>query len=121
MPAFPRSFLSPLNMLFLIALAVLLTGCGSARRGEPLVGPLPLASEEAKHGQTLFMKNCHQCHPGGEAGLGPALNNKPLPRFMIRYQVRHGLGAMPAFSEQQIDDHELDHLLVYLKELREQG
>lgn len=117
MSAFPR----PSNMLLLIALAVLVTGCGSARRGEPLVGPLPLASEEAKQGQNVFMRNCHQCHPGGEAGLGPALNNKPLPRFMMRYQVRHGLGAMPAFSEQQIDDDELDHLLVYLKKLREHG
>lgn len=114
MPAFPR----PSNMLVLIGLAVLVTGCGSARRGEPLAGPLPLTSAEAKQGQIVFMKDCHQCHPGGEAGLGPALNNKPLPGFMIRYQVRHGLGAMPTFSEQQIDDQELDHLLVYLKELR---
>ncbi|MDC4226474.1 MAG: cytochrome c [Candidatus Manganitrophus sp.] len=57
--------------------------------------------------------------PEGEAGLGPALNNKPLPGWMIRFQVRHGLGAMPAFSEKEISDRELDDLVIaYLKAFR---
>ena len=75
--------------------AVLLMGCGSSRRGEPFVGPLALESRDIQRGQTSFMKHCHQCHPGGEAGLGPALTNKPLPMFLVRAQVRYGLGAMP--------------------------
>ncbi|WDT80226.1 MAG: cytochrome c [Candidatus Manganitrophus sp.] len=61
--------------------------------------PFTASSSTVTRGETIFMHACNQCHPKGEAGLGPALNNKPLPAFMIRFQVRHGLGAMPAFSK----------------------
>jgi len=67
------------------------------------------------------MKHCNQCHPGGEGGVGPALNNKPLPGFLIKFQVRRGMGAMPAFSSQVISDAQLDSLASYLKELRQHG
>jgi mono/diheme cytochrome c family protein len=67
------------------------------------------------------MANCHQCHPGGEAGLGPAINDKPLPGFLIRLQVRNGLGAMPAFSAQEISPDDLDDLIAHLKALRQHG
>lgn len=102
-------------------LLLLVMGCGSARRGEPIVGPLPLVSSQVRAGQVLFMKHCQQCHPGGEAGLGPALTNKPLPAFLVRMQVRQGFGAMPAFSEQEISAEQLDDLLGYLKELKSGG
>jgi mono/diheme cytochrome c family protein len=64
------------------------------------------------------MRDCHQCHPGGEAGVGPALNNKPLPAFAIRWQVRRGFGAMPAFPKEKLSDSELDVLIDYIKILR---
>ena len=96
---------------------LLMPGC-SARRGEPIVGPLPLSEPGITRGQQVFMRECHQCHPGGEAGLGPALNNKPLPGFLIRFQVRNGLGAMPGFSQKEISSTELDDLIDYLKALR---
>lgn len=112
-----------LSVVFIpvVVLAWLATGCSSPRRGEPLAGPMGISVLEIKKGQKIFMKNCQQCHPGGEAGLGPALNNKPLPAFLMRAQVRHGFGAMPAFSEQEISEEELTHLLAYLKELKEHG
>lgn len=100
-----------------ISSLLLLLGCGSARRGEPLVGPTTL-SEEARLGRVVFSVHCDQCHPGGETGLGPALNNKPLPGFMIKMQVRHGLGAMPSFSNIHIPDRDLDNLITYVKALR---
>jgi mono/diheme cytochrome c family protein len=56
--------------------------------------------------------------PAGEAGLGPAINNKPLPGFLIRFQVRRGIGAMPAFSPDEISPQELENLVLFLKELR---
>lgn len=102
----------------LMMFVLLLTACGSARRGEPIVGPLPVVSAEIREGHILYMKHCQQCHPGGEAGLGPALTDKPLPAFLMRIQVRHGFGAMPAFSEDEISPTELEDLLGYLKELR---
>jgi len=95
-------------------------GC-SARRSEPLVGPLIVSSPEIGEGRKVFMTHCHQCHPGGEAGLGPAINNKPLPAFAIRTQIRQGFGAMPAFYPDEISDVELDALIAYLKALRRHG
>lgn len=100
--------------------ALIVTGCASSRRGEPLAGPLTL-DDQQRRGQKVFMKQCSQCHPGGEAGLGPALNNKPLPEFLIKLQVRHGFGAMPAFSEERVPDSELADVIAYLKALRRHG
>jgi mono/diheme cytochrome c family protein len=99
----------------------LIPGCSSARRGEPVTGPLALAGSNVAQGQKVFMRNCYQCHPGGEAGLGPALNNKPLPGFLIKFQVRNGFGAMPGFSKDEIPPGELDDLIAYLKALRQHG
>lgn len=105
-----------------LAAALLMpVGCGSARRGEPLAGPLRPDSAKVAAGQKVFMRHCHQCHPGGEAGLGPSLNEKPLPGFLMKLQVRKGLGAMPSFSEEHINDEELDALIAYLKALRHHG
>jgi mono/diheme cytochrome c family protein len=105
----------------LLCLLLLQAGCGTARRGEPLAGPLNVSSEEIVLGQKVFMRHCHQCHPGGEAGLGPALNNKPAPGFLMKIQVRKGLGAMPGFSSAHISKEELDALVRYLKTLRRHG
>lgn len=107
-----------MRWLALVGLAVLLTACGTARRGIPVAGPMEIPSEQVAVGERVFMKNCNSCHPRGEGGVGPAINNKPLPGFLIAFQVRHGLGAMPDFDEEQISDHELDAVVAYLKYLR---
>lgn len=113
----PRS----LALTALTALATLaplaLSACGSARRGEPVAEPVELTAAE-QHGERVFMRECHRCHPDGQAGLGPAINNKPLPAAMIRFQVREGVGAMPGFSDEVIPDQDLDALVVYLEALR---
>lgn len=107
---------------FLLGLLLLLTqACGSARRGEPTRGPLVLQSEKLQKGQVVFMEYCNGCHPGGETGLGPAINNKPLPGFLIKFQVRKGLGTMPGFDKEHISSSELDNLVAYLKALRRNG
>jgi mono/diheme cytochrome c family protein len=97
-----------------------LAGCGSPRRGPPITPPLRTADPVIDTGRQVFDRNCYPCHPGGAGGLGPALNNKPLPAFAIHTQVRHGLGAMPAFSEKQITPGQLDALIAYMKALRRQ-
>ena len=104
-----------------LLLLVLLAGCGSARRGEPLAGAFLPADDSEQHGQALFADHCYKCHPGGEAGLGPALNDKPLPVFLMRLQVRRGLGAMPSFSDEALSDEELDDLLEFVVALRRHG
>ena len=46
-----------------------------------------------------------------------AINNKPLPAALIKFQVRHGLGA-PAYKADHIDQRELDLIAAYLIALR---
>lgn len=113
----------PSRFYFSLVCAVLLliVGCGSARRDEPIAPPISLSSRPALLGEEVFMHRCNQCHPRGEAGLGPALNNKPLPGFMVKFQVRHGLGAMPAFSEKELSDFDLNNVVAYIKTIRRNG
>ena len=100
------------------ALASLAVACGTARRSEPLVGPFTPPNAEVARGERVFMAQCHACHPGGESGIGPALNDKPLPSFMIAMQVRAGLGAMPAFSTEDLDASDLDAVIAYVRARR---
>lgn len=106
-----------IGMLVVLA-ATALSGCGSARRGAPIQPPLELSDPHRLQGQQVFMRYCNGCHPRGEAGIGLALNNKPLPGFLIRFQVRRGWGAMPGFSDEIISDDDLDALVAYMKTLR---
>ncbi len=101
-----------------IAIAAMLSGCGSARRSEPLKGAVAITDARVSHGRIVFMAACHRCHPGGEAGLGPALNDKPLPEFLIKTQIRTGLGAMPAFGRDRLSDADVDAVIRYMKAIR---
>jgi mono/diheme cytochrome c family protein len=111
----PSSIFHPRFLLLVITLAA---GCATSRREEPLSGPLPLSDPKLVAGRQVFMANCYECHPGGSAGLGPSLNDKPLPAFAIRTQVRKGFGAMPAFDDTRIAAPDLDNLVAYLQMLR---
>jgi mono/diheme cytochrome c family protein len=104
-----------------LLLAATASGCGSSRRSEPLVGAFVPQGEAQVRGEHVFFEFCHQCHPGGEAGLGPALNATILPDAAIRTQVREGLGAMPAFSESELPNRELDELIAYLSAVSAHG
>lgn len=105
------------SAVVLLAL-LLLASCRTARRGEPLVGTHQPPSDDIARGQVAFDTHCNGCHPGGEAGLGLALNNKPLPRSLIKFQIRKGLGAMPGFPERVIGDAERDDIARYVVWLR---
>jgi mono/diheme cytochrome c family protein len=104
------------------AAALLAASCGPARlpppTGEPGAEPGTPLSEEERRGLHVYMRHCHACHPGGAAGLGPSLVDKPLPGAVLKLQVRQGLGAMPAFGEDRIAEDELDALAAYVAALR---
>lgn len=104
-----------------LAVCLLTVSCGSAYRGEPLHGAFVSEDPGVIAGQEAFFVHCHQCHPGGAAGLGFSINDKPLPGWLIRLQVRRGIGAMPGFSEERIPADELDALVAYLHALRRHG
>jgi mono/diheme cytochrome c family protein len=94
-------------------------GCGAERKQD--LPPQQIAGNpELSRGQLVFMHECNQCHPGGAAGLGPAINDKPLPAGMIKMQVREGLGTMPHFSPQHISDDDLSAVVAYLQARRQQ-
>jgi mono/diheme cytochrome c family protein len=97
---------------------LLIPACGSARRSEPIKGSVAINDPVVARGRIAFMAKCNHCHPGGEAGLGPALNDKPLPEFLIKTQIRAGLGAMPAFPPQEISDADVDAIIAYMKAIR---
>jgi len=101
--------------------ALAVSACGHARRSEPIAGPLVLDDAWARRGRQVYMRHCDHCHPGGEAGTGPSLNDKPAPGWLIATQVRRGLGAMPAFPPGAISDSDLDALVRYMKVLRRHG
>ena len=82
-------------MLAVLAAALAVSGCRSVRRGDAIGRPVAKASAEVERGRVVFQQHCYRCHPGGEGGLGPSLNDKPAPAFLVRTQVRAGLGAMP--------------------------
>jgi mono/diheme cytochrome c family protein len=117
------NFRAPLRLLCIVTAVsvVLQLGCGSTRRDEPLVGPIDVGDPQLKLGQQVFMSHCYQCHPGGRGGVGPAINNKPLPRAAIRTQVRLGAGAMPGFNEQHISDEQLHAVARYVAALHQTG
>lgn len=88
-----------------LGLAALATAaCGSARRGEPLAGALVTTESSQDRGRLVFMQNCYKCHPGGEAGVGPALNNKHVRKAKVHYAALKG--------------KELQDLMAYLAVLR---
>lgn len=101
--------------------ALLLIGCASARRGEPIAGPFVPANDQQARGAAQFDMHCGKCHTGGEAALGPAINDKPLPVFLMKFQMRHGLGAMPGFEDDDLSQQQLDDIAVYLQALRLHG
>ena len=97
---------------------LVLLACGSPKRDEPDKPAFVPATPAIALGEQVFKKQCDYCHPGGGAGLGPALNNKPAPAFAIRFQIRHGLGAMPAFDSTQIAESDVRAIADYLLALR---
>lgn len=91
--------------LLLAAAAAATAACsGSARRGEPLAGALVETEAAQSRGRLVFMQSCYKCHPGGEAGLGPALNNRRVRAAKVHYAA--------------LKPHELQDLMAYLAVLR---
>ncbi len=103
----------------LTAALALVAACAPAFRGPPPLEALVGTDAQVVLGERVFAAACHGCHPNALAGLGPGIIDSRRPNWLIRLQVRTGLGAMPAFSTAELDDVELDAVLAYLDALRE--
>ncbi len=107
--------ISRLISVFVISTCLVYFSCAS-RKSEPVKGKeFASANKEIQKGESLFMKYCQKCHPGGEAGLGPAINSNPAPQFIKRFQMRHGLGVMPSFTKDELSKKDLKAISQYLK------
>lgn len=76
-------------------------------------------SHREYEGMQLFMANCNKCHPGGNAGEGPSLIDKPLPDFLVHFQIRQGMGDMPAFKEEELSKDQVQKIVLFVRSMRE--
>src|SRR5690242_11621515 len=112
------------SLVAIVLVGMTVAGCRSVRRGEPIVGQLQSTDPDVQHGKIVFARRCYSCHPGGEGGLGPGLNDKPLPVFAMKLQVRTGIvgfGVMPSFDKHKIPSEDLSDLMKYIKAVRKQS
>lgn len=105
----------------LILAPVLFSLSCKSRKEAPYITPLENASIEVQEGKLLFHNYCNKCHPDGTAGLGPSIINKPLPDFLIRFQIRNGLGVMPAFKKEYLPDEDVKKIISYINALQDAG
>ena len=106
-----------MNKLLAAAALLFVAACWS-RNSEPLVGATPLNAQQQR-GEVVFFQQCNECHPQGQAGLGPSLNDKTLPGALLRHQIRHPVAFMPEFSEADLPDDQLHDLIEYMKVARD--
>jgi mono/diheme cytochrome c family protein len=88
----------------------------SPKRTAGLEGKIDLSDARTKNGQEKYMRFCESCHPAGSSGLGPAIIS--TPSFLKRFQVRHGLGTMPAFKKDVLPKKDLDDVIRYIKAIK---
>lgn len=69
---------------------------------------------DATHGAEVFEQHCDKCHPGAGEGVGPSLLSKPASVSHIRKQVREGSARMISFSEQRLNQRDLNAVIAYL-------
>jgi mono/diheme cytochrome c family protein len=95
-------------------ICLMILSCAS-RKTEPVKEKEFVAkNKRIQNGEKVFMASCQKCHPGGEGGLGPAINSNPAPQFVKRFQVRHGLGVMPSFKKDEISKKDLHDISKFL-------
>ena len=115
-----RSIVAIPAVAFLLCLCWALTSCSTPSR-VPAATEVSLPTEALREGSVLFAGKCSGCHPGGRSGLGPSIINKPLPKALIRFQTRVGLGVMPAFKDHVLTDEQVKDIAIYLVYLRKEG
>jgi mono/diheme cytochrome c family protein len=85
--------------------------------------PTSIAEQSAQPDPTLgqqvwMIKPCVGCHGlQAEGKVGPRLAGTELGFDQVLLKVRTGAGPMPAFTEEQISDLELQHIYAWLQNL----
>lgn len=126
--------LVPTSLLVVALLLAVAVGCTSSQptpttvptstpRRAPTATPMPTPTPEAiVAGQALFRdKGCATCHGQNAEGssIAPALRGYTVQQVIK--QVRTPLKMMPAFSQAQVTDGELDLIAIYITSLASAG
>jgi cytochrome c2 len=69
---------------------------------------------DAAHGAAVFEEHCDMCHPAAGEGIGPNLLARPASAAHIRKQVREGSARMVSFSEQRLNQRDLNSVIAFL-------
>lgn len=110
--------------LFLLSAAVL-CGCGGAAAGGAGAAEGgaqdvsakyqgPIESTDVQFGGEEFSIFCGNCHPDGEADVGPRLIGQGYTPGYVRQQVREGSGKMKPIPPNRLSDESLEALLAYM-------
>src|SRR5690606_26116312 len=67
-------------------------------------------------GKNLYDKVCSHCH-APEVGVGTVIAGRDLPETYIKFIVRNGFNAMPAFPASFVDDESIAQVAEYLSTL----
>ena len=98
-----------------IASAVILAAVFGVGATAGMAGTTPQDSPASgfvwKDGAEVYTKVCAFCH---EAKVGPTIRGRGLDPNYIRFIVRHGNRAMPAFRAAEIDDESLTKVAEYV-------
>ena len=94
-------------------------GAASSAGGEPSLVITDQAEWESLSaaGKTSFDTACGDCHPGGDADLGPKLKGHMESTADMTKQIREGSGRMKPIGEDKLPESEMKGLLVYLSTL----
>ena len=94
-------------------------GAAGSAGGEPSLVITDKAEWDtlAAAGKTSFDTTCGDCHPGGDADLGPKLKGHMEPSANMIKQIREGSGRMKPIGEDKLPESEMKGLLVYLSTL----
>ncbi|MGD9316920.1 MAG: c-type cytochrome, partial [Anaerolineae bacterium] len=81
--------------------------------------PAPPAEPDPAAGQQLWAeKPCIGCHgANAEGNIGPKLAGTALELDEVLLKVRTGAAPMPAFTEEEVSDLEVQHIFAWLKSL----
>jgi mono/diheme cytochrome c family protein len=79
--------------------------------------PTGSGAASAARGATAFQAWCNSCHPGGQAGNGPALWPRPTPLApaQVRARIREG-NARERSRFAALPESRLDDIIAYIAE-----
>jgi mono/diheme cytochrome c family protein len=76
-----------------------------------------IGSTDVEHGKGVFATYCDDCHPDGDADVGPSLIAEPRTPARLRQQIREGSGKMKPFPEKRVSKDDMEAILAYLDSL----